>query len=118
MDAIVPQSTWTSLATALCPNAAGGGPADGVFKKQWAGLLFAQGAVGFGNAGQGSNAGRGGGASGSGASASGSGASASGASAPGSRPATAAPLANAAPQAARRGRFRPRVWPTVQRVAT
>src|SRR5260370_25295184 len=78
MDAIVPQSTWTSLATALFPNAAGGGPADGVFKKQWAGLLFAQGAVGFGNAGQGSNAGRGGGASGSAISARGSGATASG----------------------------------------
>src|SRR5260370_13829290 len=100
MDAIVPQSTWTSLATALCPNAAGGGPADGVFKKQWAGLLFAQGAVGFGNAGQGSNAGRGGGASGSGASASGSGASASGVSATASGPASAAALANTAAQRA------------------
>jgi ABC-2 type transport system ATP-binding protein len=42
IDAIVPQSTWNNLATALFPNAAGGGPAGGVFKKQWAGLLFAQ----------------------------------------------------------------------------
>ncbi len=149
IDAIVPQSTWNSLATALFPNAAGGGPADGVFKKQWAGLLFAQGAVGFGNAGQGSNAGRGGGASGSGigargsgasasgsgASASGSGASASGsgasgsgasgsgasgsgASATGSGPASAAALANAAAQAARCGRFLPRICAIYQQVAT
>ena len=49
IDAIVPQITWNNLATALFPNAAGGGPADGVFKKQWAGLLFTQGAVGFGD---------------------------------------------------------------------
>ena len=44
IDAIVPQSTWNNLATALFPNAAGGVPADGVFKKQWAGLLFTQAA--------------------------------------------------------------------------
>ena len=43
IDAIVPQITWNNLATALFPNAAGGGPRDGVFKKQWAGLLFTQG---------------------------------------------------------------------------
>jgi ABC-2 type transport system ATP-binding protein len=48
IDAIVPQVTWNNLATALFPNAAGGGPAGGVFKKQWAGLLFTQGAIGFG----------------------------------------------------------------------
>jgi len=48
IDAIVPQITWNNLATALFPNAAGGDPAGGVFKKQWTGLLFAQGAVGFG----------------------------------------------------------------------
>ena len=52
IDAIVPQMTWNNLATALFPNAAGGGPMGGVFKKQWAGLLFTQGAVGFGAAGQ------------------------------------------------------------------
>src|SRR5258708_4715380 len=40
IDAIVPQITWNNLATALFPNAAGGAPQDGVFKKQWAGLLF------------------------------------------------------------------------------
>jgi len=51
IDAIVPQITWNNLATALFPDAAGGGPPDGVFKKQWAGLLFTQGSVGFGAAG-------------------------------------------------------------------
>jgi ABC-2 type transport system ATP-binding protein len=54
IDAIVPQTTWSNLATALFPDAAasgagpaggGAGPAGGVFKKQWAGLLFTQGAV-------------------------------------------------------------------------
>ncbi|HVB45512.1 MAG TPA: alpha/beta fold hydrolase [Streptosporangiaceae bacterium] len=48
IDAVVPQITWNNLATALFPNAAGGPPLDGVFKRQWAGLLFVQGAVGFG----------------------------------------------------------------------
>ena len=59
IDAIVPQITWHNLATALFPDAAGGGPQDGVFKRQWAGLLFTQGSVGFGTAGQG-GAGQGG----------------------------------------------------------
>src|SRR5215813_4435201 len=53
IDAVVAQSTWNNLATALFPNGAGGGPAGGVFKRQWAGLLFSQGSVGFGSAGQG-----------------------------------------------------------------
>jgi ABC-2 type transport system ATP-binding protein len=45
IDAVVAQSTWNNLATALFPDAAAGGsPADGVFKKQWASLLFAAGA--------------------------------------------------------------------------
>jgi ABC-2 type transport system ATP-binding protein len=52
IDAVVPVSTWSNLATALFPNAAGGGPAGGVFKKQWAGLLFAQGVTGGGTAGR------------------------------------------------------------------
>ena len=52
IDAIVPQITWNNLATALFPNAAGGGPLDGVFKRQWAGLLFTQGSAGFGTGGQ------------------------------------------------------------------
>jgi ABC-2 type transport system ATP-binding protein len=35
IDAVVAQSTWNNLATALFPNnAVGGTPADGVFKKQ------------------------------------------------------------------------------------
>ncbi len=53
IDAVVAQSAWNNLATALFPNAAGGGTAGGgaaggVFAKQWAGLLFTQGAAGFG----------------------------------------------------------------------
>jgi ABC-2 type transport system ATP-binding protein len=54
IDTVVAQSTWNNLATALFPNAAGGGPAGGVFKRQWAGLLFTQGSVGFGTTAQGS----------------------------------------------------------------
>ena len=65
IDAVVAQSAWNNLATALFPNAVGGGPATGVFKRQWAGLLFTQGSVGFGTPlpGQG---GTGGGATGTG----------------------------------------------------
>jgi ABC-2 type transport system ATP-binding protein len=54
IDAIVPEATWSSLGTALFPDATGAGPASGVFKKQWASLLFAvgsgdsQGAAGCG----------------------------------------------------------------------
>jgi ABC-2 type transport system ATP-binding protein len=48
IDAIVPEITWNNLATALFPNAAGGSPVDGVFKRQWAGLLFTQGLVSAG----------------------------------------------------------------------
>jgi ABC-2 type transport system ATP-binding protein len=53
IDAVVPQTTWYNLATALFPNAASGpgvlpAPAGGVFKKQWAGLLFTQGTAGSG----------------------------------------------------------------------
>src|SRR6202042_3107973 len=59
IDAVVPVSTWNNLATALFPNAAGGGPAGGVFKKQWAGLLFAQGTAGPGPTAGGGGAGGG-----------------------------------------------------------
>ncbi len=45
IDAVVPVSTWNNLATALFPDAAGAGPLGGVFKKQWAGLLFTQGVL-------------------------------------------------------------------------
>src|SRR5215475_6324165 len=55
IDAVVAQSAWNNLATALFPNAVsgggaagGGGPAGGVFARQWAGLLFTQGSAGFG----------------------------------------------------------------------
>ena len=57
IDAVVPEITWNDLATALFPNAAGGPPLDGVFKKQWAGLLFTQGTAGFGTAGPAGTAG-------------------------------------------------------------
>ncbi|TDE17839.1 alpha/beta fold hydrolase [Actinomadura sp. 6K520] len=40
VDAIAPMITWHSLPDALFPDAAGAGPADGVFKKLWAGLFF------------------------------------------------------------------------------
>jgi len=43
VDAIVPQITWHNLAGAFFPEAAGGGPADGVFKRNWAGLFFGSG---------------------------------------------------------------------------
>jgi len=59
IDAVVAQSTWNNLATALFPDAAAGGrPADGVFKKQWASLLFTAGAgaAGSGRAGPGAGA--------------------------------------------------------------
>jgi ABC-2 type transport system ATP-binding protein len=65
IDAIVPQITWNNLATALFPNGAGGSPLGGVFKKQWAGLLFTQGSVGFGAVGGGAQS-RSGSGSGSG----------------------------------------------------
>jgi ABC-2 type transport system ATP-binding protein len=45
IDAIVPEATWSSLGTALFPAATGAGPASGVFKKQWASLLFAVGSA-------------------------------------------------------------------------
>ena len=54
IDAVVPEITWNDLATALFPNAVGGPALDGVFKKQWAGLLFAAGTAGFGPGGSGS----------------------------------------------------------------
>jgi len=45
IDAVVAQSTWNNLATTLFPDAAAdGSPADGVFKRQWASLLFTAGA--------------------------------------------------------------------------
>jgi ABC-2 type transport system ATP-binding protein len=45
IDATAPQITWYDLADALFPNATGTGPADGVFKKLWAGIFFAGGAA-------------------------------------------------------------------------
>ena len=89
IDAIAAQSTWNNLATALFPNAAGGGPADGVFKKQWAGLLFTQGALGSAGGGRASPA----------------------------EVSRAAP-ASAAAEAASCGRFLPQICAMYQQIAT
>ncbi|MGC9670820.1 alpha/beta fold hydrolase [Planosporangium sp. 12N6] len=43
IDAIVPMITWNDLARSFLPDAAGGGPDNGVFKKQWAGMFFGSG---------------------------------------------------------------------------
>jgi len=133
IDAIVPQITWNNLATALFPDAAGGGPQDGVFKKQWAGLLFAQGAVGFGasaSAGSGAagsggagSGGAGSGAAGSGSGAAGSGGAGSGAAGSGAAGSGAgghavqAQAAQAAARAAECGRFLPQVCTVYQQIA-
>jgi ABC-2 type transport system ATP-binding protein len=115
IDAVVPQITWNNLATALFPNAAGGGPLGGVFKKQWAGLLFTQGSVGFGAA---ARAGSGAAAPGAAVSA-GSAAAAPGAAArSGQAAGPGQGLSAAAAQAARCGRFLPSVCAIYQRVAT
>src|SRR4051812_26185590 len=43
IDAIAPQITWYDLADALFPDATGAGPANGVFKRMWAGIFFSAG---------------------------------------------------------------------------
>jgi ABC-2 type transport system ATP-binding protein len=48
VDAIVPMITWNDLARAFLPESTGRDPADGVFKKQWAGLFFGSGSGGLG----------------------------------------------------------------------
>ncbi|MEU8141721.1 CocE/NonD family hydrolase [Nonomuraea sp. NPDC048901] len=44
VDAIVPQITWADLADSLFPDGGGQGPANGVFKRMWAGYFFGRGA--------------------------------------------------------------------------
>ena len=109
IDAVVAQSTWNNLATALFPNAAGGGPGGGVFKRQWAGLLFTQGSVGFGSAGgsQGGQQGAGGGQ--------GAGSQAGTGSEPGLGSQALPPAAVG--QAALCGRFQPQICAIYQQVA-
>jgi ABC-2 type transport system ATP-binding protein len=46
VDAIVPMITWNDLARSFLPESTGKEPADGVFKKQWAGLFFGSGGMG------------------------------------------------------------------------
>jgi ABC-2 type transport system ATP-binding protein len=48
VDAIVPMITWNDLSRAFLPNGTGQQPAEGVFKKQWAGLFFGSGSGGDG----------------------------------------------------------------------
>jgi ABC-2 type transport system ATP-binding protein len=48
VDAIVPMITWNDLARAFLPESTGAAPADGVFKKQWAGLFFGSSGAGVG----------------------------------------------------------------------
>src|SRR5215831_13486592 len=102
IDAVVAQSAWNNLATALFPNAVGGGLATGVFKKQWAGLLFTQGSVGFGTPlpGQGSSPGS----------------SSAGSSPAGGSPRTAG-LSGAAANRVLCGRFLPSICATYQQIA-
>jgi ABC-2 type transport system ATP-binding protein len=50
VDAIVPMITWNDLARSFLPEATGGDPSRGVFKKQWAGLFFGSGSGGLGSA--------------------------------------------------------------------
>ena len=105
VDAIVPQITWNNLATALFPNAAEGATqGDGVFKRQWAGLLFTEGSVGFGRTVAPPTAG---GQSSTGQSSTGS--ASAGQSGTGAGAATGAPGQAAAAQAAQCGRFLPSV---------
>ncbi|GAA3737912.1 alpha/beta fold hydrolase [Plantactinospora mayteni] len=43
VDAIVPMITWNDLARSFLPESTGREPADGVFKKGWAGIFFGSG---------------------------------------------------------------------------
>src|SRR5499427_7557578 len=110
IDAVVAQSTWNNLATALFPNGAGGGPANGVFKRQWAGLLFTQGSVGFGTTAQGSAPGRAAGPGPGGGSARGTGLGRGGRAGPALPP-------GAASRSALCGRFQPQICAIYQQIA-
>jgi ABC-2 type transport system ATP-binding protein len=116
IDAIVPQITWNNLATALFPNAAGTGPQDGVFKRQWAGLLFTQGSAGFGAAGSAGSAAAAKAAAAAQARAAAAAAGAGAGSAAGSQ-AAQAQAAAAAARAAECGRFLPQVCAIYQQIA-
>ncbi|HYN93418.1 MAG TPA: alpha/beta fold hydrolase [Pilimelia sp.] len=48
VDAIVPMITWNDLARSFLPDADGGQPTGGVFKRTWAGLFFGTGTTGPG----------------------------------------------------------------------
>ena len=110
IDAVVAQSTWNNLATALFPNGAGGGPASGVFKRQWAGLLFTQGSVGFGSTAQGSAPGQAAGPGQGGGSAPGTGLGQGSGAGPALPP-------GAAGRSALCGRFQPQICAIYQQIA-
>jgi ABC-2 type transport system ATP-binding protein len=57
VDAIVPIITWNDLARSFLPEATGGQPGAGVFKKSWAGLFFGTGNGSGGGIGGGSGSG-------------------------------------------------------------
>ena len=117
IDAVVADSTWNNLATALFPNAAGGGPLTGVFKKQWAGLLFTQGSVGFGGSEPGGTASL----SGTGGRATGTGAGGAAATAGGAAGHAQAAQGAGAAQTAKGlvcGRFLPSICAIYQQAAT
>jgi ABC-2 type transport system ATP-binding protein len=124
IDAVVAQSTWNDLATVLFPNGAGGGALGGVFKKQWAGLLFTQGAVGFGEAGAGAGAGQVGGqgagpaGQGAGAVDAGSGGTGSGGTGSAGTGGSGQGAGQAGDTAALCGRFLPSICDVYQQIAT
>ncbi|WP_182884980.1 alpha/beta fold hydrolase [Microbispora sp. H10885] len=146
VDAIVPQITWYDLADALFPDASGAGPANGVFKKMWAGIFFSaaadrlapDGGLGAGGLGAGGLAGLAGAAAGSDGRAPGTGEQGPGAPSPEAGAATARPGNTAAPQTGQGsgqqtgpggtsgggeaeqvqcGRFRPEICAMYQKVA-
>ncbi len=119
IDAIVPQITWNNLATALFPDEAGGGPRRGVFKKQWAGLLFTQGSVGFrAGAGQRGPGQAGPGQSGTGQTAAGQGGTGQGGTGQSGAGQQGPPGQAAIAHAAACGRFLPQVCAVYRQVAT
>ena len=119
IDAIVPQITWNNLATALFPDEAGGGPRRGVFKKQWAGLLFTQGSVGFrAGAGQRGPGQAGPGQSGTGQTAAGQGGTGQGGAGQGGAGQQGPPGQAVIAHAVQCGRFLPQVCAVYRQVAT
>ncbi|MFF0310528.1 CocE/NonD family hydrolase [Streptosporangium sp. NPDC004379] len=130
IDAIVPQITWYDLADALFPDAGGGGPENGVFKRMWAGLFFSRSgpeplsgpdALGSRRGGNGADSPDGTGSTDGAESADGTGdpGGSEGSGGPGGSgdPAGAAPAVPPTAQDVRCGRFLPEICDMYQRVA-